>query len=194
MVREILSLTELRNVLKEQQDAYLLLYKEGAQQSDCAHQQYLRAAVSFNDRALLKADVTMVRDIHPEYGVQAVPVLLEFEGGRLKNIVKGCQQYDFYSRLFTHRFFITTAEKRQQAVNRVVVYSTPTCSWCTTLKRYLDEHRIAYSDVDVSSDQGKAEEMVKKSGQQGVPQTDINGSIVVGFDKTRINQLLNIKN
>ncbi len=74
----------------------------------------------------------------------------------------------------------------------MVVYSTPTCSWCTTLKRYLDENRIRYREIDVSKDQVATEGKVKKSGQQGVPQTEIDGQVIVGFDKEKINMLLQI--
>ncbi|MCK5817597.1 MAG: hypothetical protein KAH15_06290, partial [Candidatus Marinimicrobia bacterium] len=65
--------------------------------------------------------------------------------------------------------------------------------WCTTLKNYFKDHNIPFRDVDVSRDMKAAETMVKRSGQRGVPQTDINGQMIVGFDKTRINQLLDIK-
>ena len=73
------------------------------------------------------------------------------------------------------------------------MYSTPTCTWCTTLKSYLDQKQIRYREINVASDTSAAEAMVRKSGQQGVPQTEINGQMIVGFDKIRINQLLEIK-
>ena len=83
-------------------------------------------------------------------------------------------------------------EMMKKAAKNVTVYTTPTCSWCTTVKRYLNENGIHYREIDVAADQKAAEEMVKKSGQQGVPQTDINGQVVVGYDKTKINMLLGI--
>jgi len=52
---------------------------------------------------------------------------------------------------------------------------------------------VQFTDIDVSKNQQAAQEMVRKSGQQGVPQTDIDGTIIVGFDKTRINNLLGLK-
>lgn len=72
----------------------------------------------------------------------------------------------------------------------VKVYSTPTCPWCSMVKKYLDEKNVQYEDFDVSKDREAAAEMVSKSGQRGVPVIDINGSIVVGFDKDRIDSLL----
>ncbi len=72
------------------------------------------------------------------------------------------------------------------------VYSTPTCPFCVQLKKFLDENKIKYTDYDVSSDKEKAEEMIKKSEQMGVPVSDIDGTIVIGFDKKKISELLGL--
>jgi len=72
----------------------------------------------------------------------------------------------------------------------VKVYSTPTCPYCVKVKVYLDEKGIKYENFDVSSDKAKLEEMLKLSGQMGVPVLDIDGNIVVGFDKEKIDNLL----
>lgn len=72
----------------------------------------------------------------------------------------------------------------------VRVYSTPTCPYCTMAKKYLDSKNIPYENVDVSTDRNAAAEMINKSGQRGVPVLDIDGNIVVGFDKDRIDSLL----
>lgn len=74
----------------------------------------------------------------------------------------------------------------------VMVYSTPTCTWCHAVKAHLQSHQIAFTEVDVSVDVAKAREMATKSGQYGVPVLDIDGEIVVGFDRARINALLEI--
>jgi glutaredoxin-like YruB-family protein len=75
----------------------------------------------------------------------------------------------------------------------VKIYSTPTCPWCTRAKQYLASKNIPYTDYDVSKDRNAAMEMIRKSGQQGVPVLDIDGNIVIGFDKERIDALLGIK-
>lgn len=74
----------------------------------------------------------------------------------------------------------------------VVIYSTPTCPWCMRTKQFLKENNINFQDFDVSSNQQAAEEMIKKSGQMGVPVLDIDGEIIVGFDKERIKTALGI--
>jgi len=75
----------------------------------------------------------------------------------------------------------------------VKVYSTPTCPYCDTLKEYLKSHNIKFENIDVSLDEKVADEMIKKSGQMGVPVVDIDGQIIVGFDKEKINEALKIK-
>ncbi len=76
---------------------------------------------------------------------------------------------------------------------RVVVFSTPSCSWCRSLKQYLKKHKIRFRDIDVSRDQSAAKDMVRRTGQQGVPVILINNRPIVGFNKTEINKYLNIK-
>ncbi|MEZ4156866.1 MAG: glutaredoxin family protein [Candidatus Paceibacterota bacterium] len=73
---------------------------------------------------------------------------------------------------------------------KVQIYSTPTCPYCKMAKQYLSERKIEYQDFDVSSDDKAREEMVKKSGQLGVPVIDINGEIFVGFNKEEIEKAL----
>ena len=74
----------------------------------------------------------------------------------------------------------------------VTVYSTPACSWCQAVKEHLRSHSVSFEDIDVSADMDRAREMVEKSGQYGVPVLDIDGEIVIGFDRTRINTLLEL--
>lgn len=76
---------------------------------------------------------------------------------------------------------------------KVIVFSTKTCSWCRKLKDYLRQNQIRYKDIDVGKDSNAARDMMRKSGQQGVPQMWIDGRPVVGFDKSKIDRMLNIK-
>lgn len=74
----------------------------------------------------------------------------------------------------------------------ITVYSTPTCPYCVMAKDYLKSKNFMYTDVDVVADSKKAEEMIQKSGQMGVPVIDIDGTIITGFDKAKINAALGI--
>ncbi|MGE5250678.1 MAG: glutaredoxin domain-containing protein [Bacteroidota bacterium] len=75
---------------------------------------------------------------------------------------------------------------------RVIVFSTPSCSFCNMAKKYFREKGIRFRDVDVSRDMAAARDMVRRSGQQGVPVIDIGGKIVVGFDRVKIDRYLGL--
>lgn len=64
----------------------------------------------------------------------------------------------------------------------VKIYSTPTCPWCKKAKAYMEEKGIAYTSIDVSSDEAAQKEMIEKSGQMGVPVIDVDGKLIIGFD------------
>jgi glutaredoxin 3 len=83
------------------------------------------------------------------------------------------------------------AEKKQP---RVIIFTTPTCSYCNLAKQYFRRNNIRFRDVDISKDAAAARDVVRRSGQMGVPVIDIGGKIIVGFDKPKINQLLGLSN
>ena len=81
----------------------------------------------------------------------------------------------------------------RKTVKEVLIYSTPTCPYCVKVKEYLDSHCIEFKNIDVSTDQDKVQEMIDKSGQMGVPVIDIDGEIIIGFNKNEIDKKLDIK-
>ena len=192
-LRNIDGYNSLISSLEGKDKAFLLLYKEGAETSDCAMENLTEAAKKVDNLLIMAADVSQVRDIHMNYEIKTVPTIISFRDGVYKNVIKGCQSADFYHNLFQDSLFTAQVNGEEKPQKRVTVYSTPTCSWCNTLKTHLRHHHIRFTDLDVSKDQAAAQAMVARSGQQGVPQTDINGEIIVGFDKKRINELLDIK-
>jgi glutaredoxin-like YruB-family protein len=74
--------------------------------------------------------------------------------------------------------------------HEVIVYSTPTCPYCSAAKDYFRDNDVEFTDYDVSSDREKAREMIEKTGQQGVPVIEIDGEVVIGFDKDKIENLI----
>lgn len=76
--------------------------------------------------------------------------------------------------------------------HKIVIYSAPECPYCTLAKDFLNENNIEFEEIDVSSDSKKADEMMEKSGQQGIPVIEIDGKIIVGFDKEKIKERLNL--
>jgi len=75
----------------------------------------------------------------------------------------------------------------------VKVYSVPTCPYCKQVKEFLKEKGIPFEDIDVSESREKAQEMIDKSGQMGVPVIEIGGELILGFDKDKIEEALNKK-
>lgn len=75
---------------------------------------------------------------------------------------------------------------------QVKIYTTPTCTYCKMTKEFFDENNVQYENVDVTQDEAARNEMVEKSGQMGVPVIDIDGEIVVGFNKDKLAELLGI--
>lgn len=75
----------------------------------------------------------------------------------------------------------------------VKIYTTPTCAYCHAEKEFFKEHNIEFQEFDVFTDAQAREEMIAKTGQLGVPVTEIDGQIVIGFDRSKIKQLLGIK-
>ena len=76
--------------------------------------------------------------------------------------------------------------------NKVKIYSTPTCPYCIRAKQYLKDNNIIFENVDVSADAHAGQEIIEKSGQMGVPVLDIDGQIIVGFDRDGINKALGL--
>jgi glutaredoxin-like YruB-family protein len=77
-------------------------------------------------------------------------------------------------------------------MKKVTIYSTPTCHFCSLAKDYFNENNVKFEAFDVASDLEKRREMVEKSGQLGVPVIIIDNQVIVGFDKTHIDQALGI--
>ncbi len=82
------------------------------------------------------------------------------------------------------------AEELKEGGKRIIVYSTSACPYCNMAKEYLKKKGVEYEDVDVGADPVKAQEMMSKSGQMGVPVLDIKGEIIVGFDREKIDNAL----
>ncbi|MCX7862065.1 MAG: thioredoxin family protein [Bacteroidales bacterium] len=190
-MKTISSFEELKLELQKNEKAYLLLYKSGSEQSNCAYKNMSELEIGA-EICVMAADVNIARDIHTAYGITTVPTLLIFESGELINTIKGCQDKDFLKGIFNNAIYQAKMKTEGKAPKRVTVYSTPTCTWCNTLKSWLRKQGIPFTDIDVSRDVRAAQELMQRTGQQGVPQTEINGQWVIGFDQKRLKELLEI--
>jgi glutaredoxin 3 len=75
----------------------------------------------------------------------------------------------------------------------VTIYTTPTCAYCKMTKEFFKENNIEYAEKDVATDAEARDKMIQVSGQMGVPVVDIDGKLVIGFDKAKLSELLELK-
>lgn len=80
----------------------------------------------------------------------------------------------------------------EKGVKKVIIYTTPTCMYCNMLKAFLDEKEVKYEAVDVSVDDEKKKYIAEKTGQLGVPVTEIDGEFITGFDQEKISEILGL--
>lgn len=159
-----------------------------------------RLAKDFEGRATVgKLNVDENASIAARYHIQGIPTVGIFRDGKLINQMVGVRTGPAYRRALESALepaaataTSTSAVKGGATKHSVTVFSTPTCPWCARLKAYLQQNKIAFKDVDVSRDTAAAQEMVRRSGQMGVPQAWIDGQVVVGFDRKRVDTLLGL--
>ena len=144
-IKNINSYQELQQTLLKSKRSYLMLYKSGSEQSECALNNFKKVELETSDLSALAADVSAVRDIHEKYGISSVPALLEFDGTDFINVLKGCLGADQYKTYFEKTIYELKSGSEEKPSKRVTVYTTPTCPWCTTVKNFLRKHGIRYT-------------------------------------------------
>jgi glutaredoxin-like YruB-family protein len=77
-------------------------------------------------------------------------------------------------------------------MKKVIIYSTPTCIYCRLAKEWLEKNNIPFIDYDLSVDAEKRDEIIEKTGQMGVPIIEIDNEFIIGFDKKKLSELLEI--
>jgi glutaredoxin-like YruB-family protein len=138
-------------------------------------------------------EVTQIKDIHGQFGVVEVPAVLVVRGGQVANQVLGPQSLQSYeAALLGQPNQGGKAPGATKAAPKVLVYTGQNCVWCTKVKSYLKQLGVSFTEIDVSRDRAAGEALVRKTGQMGVPQLDIGGQFVVGFDQRRIDALLGL--
>ncbi|MEM3372674.1 MAG: glutaredoxin domain-containing protein [Candidatus Anstonellales archaeon] len=92
------------------------------------------------------------------------------------------------------RYFNANKDEKEKGnvddKGKIIIYTTPTCPYCAMAKRYLDSKGVKYTEVNVAADIRAAQEMIMKSGEMGVPQIEINGKMIIGFDRYAIDEEL----
>ena len=149
-------------------------------------------------------NVDQQQAVAQQLGITGIPAVCIFRDGKVVDRLVGVRPAQAYRAALKTALLAggtapatakaTTANEgaKKAPGHSVTVFSTPTCSWCVRLKTYLKQHAITFKDVDVSKDERAANDMVRRSGQMGVPQAWIDGQVIVGFDRGRIDTLLGL--
>lgn len=176
---------------KEETIKIVIFYTEKSQKSLETLEIFKELKNDYPDVPVYSVNASEIKTIHPIYKIDSVPAVLVIRKNENFNVIYGKQKKSYYEMIFNEAPVLDEKgeEVRQPSVT---VYSTPTCVYCNQLKAYLRKHRVRFSDVDVAADPNAARDLQNRTGQTGVPQTDIDGEIIVGFDKPRINELLQI--
>lgn len=192
MIQWVQSKEHLETLRAEHEEFLVLAFYGGFSN---AAQRALKELEAFsNDYAkapVYVIDVEKLKGVHKEFGVHNVPTVLALRRGETIRVVEGVQSARYYAHVLAGimpKEFIPPASKT--ARKRIVVYTTPTCPACSLVKNYLRRRGVSFRTVDVSRDQQAARELVRRSGQMAVPQIDINGSLIVGFDKAKLDRLI----
>jgi len=135
-------------------------------------------------------NVGKIKGVHKQFEVKNVPTVLALRNGKVAQRVEGVESTRFYTRIFSGTSPSPYKNTGKTIFHKVVVYSGPGCPACGTAKAYLRKRGISFRTVDIAQDQRAAERLVRRSGQMAVPQIDINGHLVVGFDQAKIDRLL----
>ena len=134
-------------------------------------------------------DVEKIKDAHKRFEVKNVPTVLALREGKVTQRIEGVENTRFYARIFCGT--ASPYKSGEKGIShRVVVYSGPGCPACGTAKAYLRRLGVSFRVVDIARDQHAAERLVRRSGQMAVPQIDIDGHLIVGFDQAKIDRLL----
>ncbi len=135
-------------------------------------------------------DVERVKGAHRAFGVKNVPTVFSLRQGKVTQRLEGVESAQFYARIFSGAHPSHHKTGKGTVSHQVIVYSGPGCPACGTAKAYLRRRGVTFREVDIARDQHAAQSLVRRSGQMAVPQIDIDGHLVVGFDQAKIDRIL----
>lgn len=192
-IKEVEGLASLRAALGDDGLAFIGFFGAFSERSVRQRPVFEALAAKHPEAPLYLVDVGRVKDVHRHYGVTAAPSVIKVRGERTIQVVAGESPLAEYEALVTGAPAAAPAGTDGAGrARRVTVYTTPSCPWCLRVKDYLKRNRIPFREVDVAADEGAARRLTARTGQMGVPQTDIDGQFVVGFDRLKLNQLLGL--
>jgi glutaredoxin-like YruB-family protein len=183
---------ELLSALSPEEETIVGFFGEFSEASQKALPAFEAFCREQGERPIFLVDVGVVRGLHQRFGVSSVPTVLRVKGDAVLSKIAGPHSTEGYASALSSSAAPTRSAAAAKRQHNVRVYVTDTCPWCTRVKSYLRQNHVAFREVNVSHNESAAREMVRRSGQQGVPQVDIDGRMIVGFDKGRIDSLLGL--
>ena len=184
----------LKEVLKKHSDFFVLVFYGRFSDSAVRALNELKEFARHNEEfPIYVVDVEEVKGLHKQFHVKNVPTVLLLEKQKVTKFIEGVQSAKFYELVFLDAAPVRGGHQAKKRPKRVVVYSGPGCPACGLVKTYLRRHGVGFQEINVARDPQAAKTLVRRSGQMAVPQIDINGRLVVGFDQTKINRLLGIQ-
>lgn len=195
MIEEIQNKIHLDKLKKENNDSIIIIFYADSSEKSKKAFDILKMVKKENPKApIFGVNASKVKDIHPIYGINMVPAVLALKNGKTSNIIYGVHDKHYYETLLYDTHVSTPSGKDGEKHHSVVVYTSSTCSWCGAVKSYLMKNHIFFREVDISRDVKAGQDLIRRSGQMGIPQTEIDGRIVVGFDKAKLDAILGIRN
>jgi glutaredoxin-like YruB-family protein len=79
------------------------------------------------------------------------------------------------------------------AAKKIKLYTTPYCTYCKLAKNFLAKNKVTFTEIDISEDEDALKDMMRRSGQMSVPVIEVDGTMVVGFNETKLKKLLGVK-
>jgi len=184
----------LAEICAEHEDYFVLVFWGSfSDASERALNELKQFADDYKKIPVCVVDVEKVRGVHKEYGVGNVPTVVIIKDGKEHGKIEGVESAAYYAARLGGAAPARIARPAKKKALRVTVYTSPGCAPCSQVKKYLRDNGISFRAIDISRDERAAKEIVRRSGQQAVPQIDINGRIVVGFDRGKLASLLGIR-
>ena len=193
MIESLKDKAGFEKIKKEKSFLMVIFYSDSSQKSKEAVGVLEGVKEDNPDIPVYSVNASKVKDIHPLYGIDSVPAVLVLKDDKVSKIIYGLQNKQYYEIALSEAPLPKAGKREERKFRSVTVYTTPSCPWCSKVKTYLMKNRIPFRGVDISRDERAAQDLMRRSGQRGVPQTDIDGKIVVGFDKMKLDSLLGIR-
>lgn len=191
MIEWIKDSSHLEQIQKKNKNFFMLLfYADFSAAAKRALTELEKFIQDNEDVPVYGINVEKVKGIHKRFEVVNVPTVVAVKKGKIFWRIEGAESAQLYARILSETNSLSTKRTKKSSSHRVIVYSGPGCPACGAVKLYLRKRGVHFREIDISRDSSAADRLVRRSGQMAVPQIDIDGHLIVGFNQTKIDRLL----